>query len=192
MAVAADPWPSGRGVLVVLNDEIHSARNVTKTNTTSLQTFVSPNRGPAGFVHTGKIAWFEPINDKKHTTRSEFSVQGVTALPRVDIIYAHSNMQADLIEAAIKNGAKGLVIAGVGDGNMSQAASTRSPRPSRRASSSCAAHGSSAGWCFGTTKSTTTRWGSWLPATGCTQVARAAATGADEHQGAGARPEDFR
>ena len=73
-------------------------------------------------MHTGKIAWFEPINDKKHTKRSEFSVQGVSALPRVDIIYAHSNMQADLIEAAIKNGAKGLVIAGVGDGNMSQGA----------------------------------------------------------------------
>jgi L-asparaginase len=122
VAVAADKVARGRGVLVVLNDEIHSARNVTKTNTTSLQTFVSPNRGPAGFVHTGKIAWFEPINDKKHTTRSAFSVEGVTALPRVDIIYAHSNMQADLIEAAIKNGAKGLVIAGVGDGNMSQAA----------------------------------------------------------------------
>ncbi|HYI97470.1 MAG TPA: type II asparaginase [Bryobacteraceae bacterium] len=122
VAVAADSVARRRGVLVVLNDEIHSARNVTKTNTTSLQTFVSPNRGPAGFVHTGKIAWFEPINDKRHTTRSDFSVQGVTTLPRVDILYAHSNMQADLIEAAIKNGAKGLVIAGVGDGNMSQAA----------------------------------------------------------------------
>jgi L-asparaginase len=122
VAVAADRRAKGRGVMVVLNDEIHSARNVTKTNTTSLQTFVSPNRGPAGFVHTGKIAWFEPINDKKHTARSEFSVQGVSTLPRVDIIYAHSNMQADLIAAAIKNGARGLVIAGVGDGNMSQAA----------------------------------------------------------------------
>jgi L-asparaginase len=122
VAVAADRAARGRGVMVVLNDEIHSARNVTKTNTTSLQTFVSPNRGPAGFVHTGKLAWFEPINDKKHTARSEFSVQGVSALPRVDIIYAHANMQADLIQAAIKNGAKGLVIAGVGDGNMSQAA----------------------------------------------------------------------
>jgi L-asparaginase len=122
VAVAADPAARRRGVLVVLNDEIHSARNVTKTNTTSLQTFVSPNRGPAGFVHTGKIAWFEPINDKKHTTRSEFSVQGVSALPRVDIIYAHANMSSDLIEAAIKMGARGLVIAGVGDGNMSQAA----------------------------------------------------------------------
>ncbi len=122
VAVAADRVAKGRGVLVVLNDEIHSARNVTKTNTTSLQTFVSPNRGPGGFVHTGKISWFEPLNDKKHTTRSEFSVTGLTALPQVEIIYAHSNMTANLIDAAIKGGARGLVIAGVGDGNMSQVA----------------------------------------------------------------------
>src|SRR5262245_58161904 len=65
VAVAANSVARRRGVMVVLNDEIHSARNVTKTNTTSLQTFVSPNRGAAGFVHTGKISWFEPINDKK-------------------------------------------------------------------------------------------------------------------------------
>jgi L-asparaginase len=121
VATATDPNARGRGVLVVLNDEIHAARNVTKTNTTSLQTFVSPNRGPPGLVHTAKISWFPPP-DKRHTTKSEFSVAGVTSLPRVDIIFAHSNMGADLIEAVLKNGAKGLVIAGVGDGNMSQTA----------------------------------------------------------------------
>jgi L-asparaginase len=121
VATAADPGARGRGVLVVLNDEIHAARNVTKTNTTSLQTFVSPNRGPIGLVHTAKIAWF-PGPDKRHTTSSQFTVAGVKALPRVDIIYAHSNMQPDLIEAALRNGARGLVIAGVGDGNMSRPA----------------------------------------------------------------------
>jgi L-asparaginase len=121
VAVAADPSARGRGVLVVLNDEIHAARNVTKTNTTSLQTFVSPNRGPLGLVHTAKIAWFPPP-DKRHTAKSEFSVAGAKSLPRVDIIMAHSNMDASLIEAALKNGARGLVIAGVGDGNMSEQA----------------------------------------------------------------------
>lgn len=124
VATAADPGARGRGVLVVLNDEIHAARNVTKTNTTSLQTFVSPNRGPNGLVHTAKIDWFPPP-DKKHTTGSEFSVQGVTSLPKVEIIFAHSNMDATMIDAAIKAGAKGIVIAGVGDGNMSQAALDR-------------------------------------------------------------------
>jgi L-asparaginase len=124
VATAADPAARGRGVLVVMNDEIHAARNVTKTNTTSLQTFVSPNRGPAGLVHTGKITWFV-VPDKRHTSSSELSVSGVKALPRVDIIVAHANMQADLIDAALRDGAKGLVIAGVGDGNMSRAAIDR-------------------------------------------------------------------
>ena len=121
VAVAGSKEAKGRGVLVVLNDEIHAARNVTKTNTTSLQTFVSPNRGPSGVVHTGKITWFEPMLDKKNTSKSEFSAAGVKAFPRVDIIYAHANMQPDLVAAALKLGARGIVIAGVGDGNMPQA-----------------------------------------------------------------------
>jgi L-asparaginase len=59
--------------------------------------------------------------DKRHTSKSEFSVEGRKALPRVDILYAHSNMSPDLIKAALSAGAKGIVIAGVGDGNMPQA-----------------------------------------------------------------------
>ena len=101
----------------MLNDEIHYARNVMKTDTTSVQTFKSLNRGPAGVVHTGKIEWFEPM-DRKVGKATEFSVDGLDKLPRVDVIYAHANMSADLIDAAVKNGAQGLVIAGVGDGNM--------------------------------------------------------------------------
>ncbi|RJS15828.1 L-asparaginase 2 [Corallococcus sp. H22C18031201] len=121
VAVAADPNAKGRGVLVAINDEIHAARNVTKMNTTNVETFQSPNRGAVGVVHTGDINWFERM-DKRHTTQSEFSVAGLEKLPRVDILYAHANMSPDLIEAAVKNGAKGLVIAGVGDGNMTQQA----------------------------------------------------------------------
>ena len=117
IAVAADPRAQGKGTLVCLNDEIHYARNVVKTDTTSVQTFRSINRGPAGVVHTGKIDWFEPM-DKKLGESSEFSVDGLDALPRVDILYAHASMSADLIDAAIRNGAKGIVVAGVGDGNM--------------------------------------------------------------------------
>ncbi len=117
VAVAVDPRSRGRGTLVCLNDEIHYARNVVKTNTTSVQTFKSVNRGPAGVVHTGQIKWFEPM-DRKVGADTEFSVQGLDGLPRVDIIYAHANMSVDLVEAAIDNGARGLVIAGVGDGNM--------------------------------------------------------------------------
>ena len=117
VAVATDPRAKGKGTLVCLNDVIHYARNVVKTDTTSVETFQSINRGPAGVVHTGKIEWFEPM-DRKVGLASEFSVDTLDKLPRVDVIYAHANMSADLIDAAIKNGAKGLVIAGVGDGNM--------------------------------------------------------------------------
>jgi len=117
VAVATDPGAKGKGTLVVLNDVIHYARNVVKMDTTSVQTFESVNRGPAGLVNTGKIFWFEPM-DKKLGPASEFSIEGVEKLPRVDIIYAHANMSADLIGAAIGNGAKGIVVAGVGDGNM--------------------------------------------------------------------------
>ena len=117
VAVAADPKASGRGTLVSLNDEFHYARNVVKTDTTSVQTFESINRGPAGLVHTGTVEWFAPM-DKKVGAQTEFSVDGLDKLPRVDILYAHANMSADLIEAAVKNGAKGIVVAGVGDGNM--------------------------------------------------------------------------
>ncbi|MGZ3456331.1 MAG: type II asparaginase, partial [Polyangiales bacterium] len=121
VAVAASAGARGRGVLVSLNDAIHSARNVTKTNTTNVETFESPNRGPVGLIHTGKIDWFERM-DKKHGTTSEFSVAQLDELPRVDIIYAHANMSVDLIDSAIAHGARGLVIAGVGDGNMTQPA----------------------------------------------------------------------
>ena len=121
VAVVTDAGSRGRGTLVVLNDTIHYARNVVKTDTTSVQAFASINRGPAGLVKTGKVFWFEPM-DKRLGKASEFSIDGLEALPRVDILYAHANMSADLIEAAIRNGASGIVVAGVGDGNMNAAA----------------------------------------------------------------------
>jgi len=121
VAVATSPGARGRGVLVELNDEINYARNVQKTNTSSVQTFVSVNRGPAGLVNTGKVTWLQPMDKKS----GGFSVDGLTKLPRVDILYAYPNMSVDLIDAAVRGGAQGLVIAGVGDGNMTQPALDR-------------------------------------------------------------------
>jgi L-asparaginase len=123
VAVATDRAAQGRGVLVVMNDEIHAARNVEKMNTTNVQAFGSPERGPQGLVNTGKIKWFEPPI-QRHTDRSEFAVENLDKLPRVDILYAYSNMPTDLIDTAVKDGAKGIVIAGVGDGNMTKQAAT--------------------------------------------------------------------
>ncbi|WP_310476361.1 type II asparaginase [Sandarakinorhabdus sp.] len=124
VAVAISPGAKGRGVVTVLNDQIDYARNVVKTNTTDVATFRSVNRGPAGVSNTGVVTWFAPL-EKKHGLNSEFNVDGLTKLPRVDIIYAHAGMSPDLIDAAVKLGAKGLVIAGVGDGNMTEAALDR-------------------------------------------------------------------
>ena len=121
VAVAADPQAKGRGVLVALNDSVHAARNVTKTNTSNIETFKSLNRGPAAIVNTGKITWLE-VPAGRRGSRSEFSIDALDTLPRVDILYAHANMSEDLIDAAVANGARGLVIAGVGDGNVTQKA----------------------------------------------------------------------
>lgn len=116
VAVAADPKAKGRGVLVVINDQAHAARNVVKINTSNVEAFKSPNRGPAAIVNTGKITWLEVAGGRRGP-QSEFSIANVTVMPRVDIIYAHANMSPDLIDAAVANGAKGIVLAGVGDGN---------------------------------------------------------------------------
>jgi L-asparaginase len=121
VAVAADKQAAGRGVLVVINDWIHGASSLTKTSTTAVQTFLSPLSGLIGTVAYGQCEFFRgPVG--KNTTDSEFSLDGVTALPRVDIIMAHENMDGALIDAAVAAGAKGLVIAGVGNGNMTEGA----------------------------------------------------------------------
>jgi L-asparaginase len=117
VAVASDPEAKGRGVLVVMNDEIHAAHSLTKTSTTAVETFMSPLRGLVGTTNYGKQDWFSSPT-WKHTTQSEFDVSSVTQLPRVDVVFACADMSPDLIDAAVANGAKGLVIAGVGDGNM--------------------------------------------------------------------------
>ncbi len=121
VAVAADKESAGRGVLVVVNDWIHGAQSLTKTSTTAVQTFLSPLSGLIGTVNYGVMEWYRgPIG--KNTLNSEFSVDQNTVLPRVDIIMATENMDGALINAAAANGAKGIVIAGVGNGNMTKPA----------------------------------------------------------------------
>jgi L-asparaginase len=117
VTVAADPTAKGRGVLVVLNDQVYAARDVYKTNTTQVDTFKSPDHGPLGTVEAGS-ARLVGMPAGKHTTKSEFSIDGMESLPKVDIVYAYANMGRELIDAAVKAGAKGIVVAGVGNGNM--------------------------------------------------------------------------
>ena len=123
VALAANPEAKGRGPLVVLNDEIHYAREAQKTNTTALDTFKSPNRGRAGVMNTGKACFFSP-NTMAHGTKSEFSVdgKGVNDLPRVEVVYSYANFGRDTIDYLAGKGVKGIVLAGVGDGNSTDAA----------------------------------------------------------------------
>jgi L-asparaginase len=120
VAVAADPQAKDRGVLVVMNDQIHAAHSLTKTSTTSVQTFMSPLRGVVGVTAYGKDDWYN-TPPWKHTSQSEFDISNVTKLPRVDIVFADADMEPDLIDASVNAGAKGIVVAGVGNGNMNKA-----------------------------------------------------------------------
>src|SRR5262245_4595173 len=113
--VAADPKSRNKGALVVLNDEINSARNVTKTDALRLQTFRSREYGQLGVVDRDRVVYFSEIT-QKHNDQMEFDISKVTELPRVDVIMVYQGAPADLIQAAVDNGAKGLVIAVAGAG----------------------------------------------------------------------------
>jgi L-asparaginase len=121
VAVAANKDAVGRGVMVVVNDWIHGARSLTKTSTTAVQTFMSPQSGLIGTVAYGDIDFYRAPQGR-NTTTSEFFVDKNTVLPRVDIIMATENMDGALIDAAAAAGAKGIIIAGVGNGNMTATA----------------------------------------------------------------------
>ncbi len=123
VALAGSREAKGRGPLVVLNDTIHYAREAQKMHTTRMDTFASPNRGIAGMMNTGKAFFYSGITTC-HTTESEFSLDGLTVanLPRVDVIYSYANLGGDLIDAMVEKGVKGIVLAGVGDGNTTDAA----------------------------------------------------------------------
>jgi L-asparaginase len=119
VAVAADPKAKGLGSLVVANDDLFSGRDIVKTNTTDVQTFQAPGHGLVGEAYYGKNIYFnKPLT--RHTTKSEFSLDGLTEMPRVDIVYAHENVDGTMVRAAVAAGAKGIVLAGVGDGNATK------------------------------------------------------------------------
>ncbi|NYE24773.1 type II asparaginase [Pigmentiphaga litoralis] len=116
--VAATREAGGKGVLVVLNDEIHSGRDVSKTNTFKLETFKSPY-GPLGYVVEGQ-AQFYRLPARAHTVNSEFDIAQLTTLPKVGIAYAYGNVDRAAVDAIVNGGAKALVYAGTGNGSVSE------------------------------------------------------------------------
>ena len=117
VAVAAAPNSKKQGVVVVMNSRIYDARDVTKTNTTNVATFKSPNVGPIGLVDYDNVRYYTKTT-RKNTYLSQFDITKIDKLPEVCVIYEVEGGVAPLIEAAVKYGYKGIVLAGLGDGNM--------------------------------------------------------------------------
>lgn len=116
VSVAASKDAAGKGVLVTMNDEIQSGRDVHKHINIKTEAFKS-QWGPLGMVVEGKNYWFRaPV--KRHTTQSEFNIDDIKTLPAVDIVYGYGNMNTTGIEAYGKVGVKALIHAGTGNGSV--------------------------------------------------------------------------
>ena len=116
VVTAASPASMGRGVLVCMNGKVYGAADVTKTNTTSVETFQSPNSGPLGYIHNGEVRFFRPA--AKLADAPYFNIAGLKALPKVGIAYGYSSVEGDVVKMMIKKDYKGIVYAGVGNGNI--------------------------------------------------------------------------
>lgn len=115
--LAASPEAVGKGVLVSLNDQINAARDVTKANTSTVDTFRAPELGMLGYLQGGK-PYFYRLPARKHTVESEFDVSKLETLPKVDIVYGYANNTRVPLDALVAAGAKGVVHAGVGNGSL--------------------------------------------------------------------------
>ncbi len=117
VAVAASPDARGKGVLVTMNDEIHSGRDVTKAVNIRPDAFRSA-WGPLGMVVEGKPYWFR-LPAKRHTSGSEFDIARISALAPVEIAYGYGNVSPTAYQAFAAGGARAIVHAGTGNGSVS-------------------------------------------------------------------------
>ncbi|MCA1248683.1 type II asparaginase [Massilia sp. MS-15] len=115
--LAGSPAAVGKGVLVAMNDQIHAARDVTKSNTTTADTFRTTELGMIGYIQGGKPYFYREVT-RKHTADTEFDVSRLDVLPQVDVAYAYANVGDVAVKALVASGAKGLVHAGVGNGSL--------------------------------------------------------------------------
>jgi len=115
--LAASKAAVGKGVLVALNDQINAGRDVTKTNTSTADTFRTPDLGFLGYMQDNR-AHFYRAPTRKHTVETEFDIAKIDSLPRVDIVYGYANASRVPVDALVGAGAKGIIHAGVGDGSV--------------------------------------------------------------------------
>jgi L-asparaginase len=118
--VAADPASRGKGTLVMLNDEINAAREVTKTNTYRVETFQTRELGLLGYADPDRIVYYRAPT-RRHTAQSQFDLTQMGAIPKVTILYSYAGDDGDLAKAAVAAGAKGIVVAGTGAGHTQNA-----------------------------------------------------------------------
>jgi len=119
--LAASPAARGLGTLVLLNDEIHPAREVTKGSTYRVETMRCPDLGMLGYVDAdGQVVVYRAPT-RRHTTATEFDVAALTDLPRVDIAYSYTGAEATVIEALVAAGARAIVSAGQAPGKVTPA-----------------------------------------------------------------------
>jgi L-asparaginase len=113
--VAADPRARGRGTMLLMDDRLYAARDVTKTNSTRVETFQAPERGPIAVVDPEGVFYHQPPGAR---AAPPFDVGGLHDLPRVDVVYAYAGADSIPIDAIVAAGAKGIVVAGVGRGGI--------------------------------------------------------------------------
>ena len=117
---AMSPDAKGKGVLIVMNDQILGARDTTKTNTLRVETFKSPELGLLGYVDEDRVAFYRS-STKRHTADTEFDVASLSQLPKVAIAYSYVEPEPAMIRALVAAGVKGIVFAGTGNGALSTA-----------------------------------------------------------------------
>ena len=116
VTVAASKDAVGKGVLVTMNDDINSGRDVSKSTNIKVEAFKS-QWGPLGMVVEGRNYWFRaPV--KRHTAQSEFNIDEITDLAPVEIVYSYENVPRTAFDAVGKSGIKALVHGGPGNGSV--------------------------------------------------------------------------
>lgn len=117
VCLAASPEARGKGVFILLNDTIFAARDTTKGNTFTTDTFRAPDAGPLGVMQLGRPLFYRlPL--RAHTLSTEFDIAALTALPQVEILYGYAGSHPTQVTAALADGAKGIVNAGTGNGSL--------------------------------------------------------------------------
>jgi L-asparaginase len=117
--VAAAPEARNKGAMIVMNDEINGARDVSKSNTYRVEAFRSPELGYLGYVDADKVSFYR-ASTRRHTVKSEFDLSNVQSLPQVEILYSYIEPGAGMIQALHASGVKGIVFAGTGAGGLSK------------------------------------------------------------------------